>query len=284
MIKIKGQSISSVVISSALGFGDGIPILRNSSDQIILKAVAKTTKTTIITKSITRHKHKGNFRLLNPFTWKYIKKVSTKTLYNNYKLTNPGVDAIADNILKQIKEGNKIVPSIWADTQDDFIDSITSLYTPIVELNFYCPNAINCFYQDKAVKAIKNLYPNIIIIAKIGYYHSFSEVGKLIDAGVDVLHAINSIPVREFPEYSKKFKEGSISGKEAFPLAFNYNEQLRKRFPLTPIIMGCGVSTTGDIRRYRNIGADSVSICSLVRFNAGLVESMLWDYNHDEAY
>jgi dihydroorotate dehydrogenase (NAD+) catalytic subunit len=55
---------------------------------------------------------------------------------------------------------------------------------------------------------------------------------------------------------------GGVSGGPAFEAAFSYNQTLRKKVSL-PFIMGCGVKNLEDVRKYLDIGADAVSLCTL---------------------
>jgi dihydroorotate dehydrogenase (NAD+) catalytic subunit len=41
-----------------------------------------------------------------------------------------------------------------------------------------------------------------------------------------------------------------------------YNEELRQKVHLV-LIMGCGVTCADDVRRYFDLGADAVSLCTL---------------------
>jgi dihydroorotate dehydrogenase (NAD+) catalytic subunit len=55
---------------------------------------------------------------------------------------------------------------------------------------------------------------------------------------------------------------GGVSGGPAFELAYKYNQELRPKVGLF-LIMGCGVTSRDDVRRYFDLGADAVSLCTL---------------------
>jgi len=55
---------------------------------------------------------------------------------------------------------------------------------------------------------------------------------------------------------------GGVSGGPAFPLALRYNQELRQKVD-SFLIMGCGVTGEDDVRRYFDLGADAVSLCTL---------------------
>jgi dihydroorotate dehydrogenase len=270
--------ISNIVISTILGFGDGMPLLRLTTAHKNLLNTVRRSHTTILTKSITRDKNKGNFNKWNPLTWKHIKLLENDTMYNNYKLTNPG-SIVVSQIIKNAKtKGSEIIPNIWANSLESFLDAYRFLdFPPVIEFNLSCPNKLNCLSQATVIKGIKAVYPNLHIIAKIGYYHLIDDIKRFEDAGVSAFHSINSVPVRAF-NGTYKFKEGAISGGAAFTKGFEVNSKI-KSITTLPVIMGCGVVSMEHIKIYRNLGADAISICSLARINPELVSDLLWEYN-----
>ena len=91
------EKISRVLISTALGPGGGgiFPYTLLPSYRRLL-GVVKETKTTVIAKSATRYRRQGNFIPGNPFTWKYIRRISDQGMLNAYGLTNQGVKVCAE--------------------------------------------------------------------------------------------------------------------------------------------------------------------------------------------
>jgi len=57
-----------------------------------------------------------------------------------------------------------------------------------------------------------------------------------------------------------------------------YNAQLGKRFSL-PKIFGCGVENVDDVRKYYDIGAYAVSICSLAIRDPNETEKIFREFN-----
>jgi len=47
-------------------------------------------------------------------------------------------------------------------------------------------------------------------------------------------------------------------------MASKYNKGLAKRVRSVPLILGCGVETDDDVKKYQDIGASAVSICSAI--------------------
>jgi len=60
--------------------------------------------------------------------------------------------------------------------------------------------------------------------------------------------------------------------------AYYYNRALRKNVGL-PLIRGCGFRDAADIKRYLDIGADAVSLCTLALRNPGEAERIIAQYN-----
>jgi dihydroorotate dehydrogenase (NAD+) catalytic subunit len=113
---------------------------------------------------------------------------------------------------------------------------------------------------------VRSLYPRLFLIAKLSICHPYEFARELEHIGVNALHAVNTIPYNiVFPLQRSPLSEvngGGVSGGPAFPLAIRYNEELRKKVDLF-LIMGCGVTSADDARRYFDLGADAVSLCTL---------------------
>jgi dihydroorotate dehydrogenase len=288
MITIGQRRISTVVFSTALGpDGRGIfPYTLWPSYRRLLRTVRETS-TTVFTKSATRLSRRGNFVPANPLTWKYIQRLPDGGMLNAYGLTNDGVAAVAPGIGAACREGFQVIPNFWPEftkgseqAAQETLEAI-ALYREhlgeafwALELNFSCPNVpedLACNWNDglACLRAVKNAHRDLFIIAKISIRHPYEFAQELERAGVGALHAINTIPY-EFVFPPDRFPPsplaeaggGGVSGGPAFAQAFRYNQGLRPLVRL-PIIMGCGVTSIDDIRRYLDLGADAVSICTL---------------------
>ncbi|MDO8667480.1 MAG: hypothetical protein Q7K35_00045 [bacterium] len=291
-IKIKGHTISNVVLSTAMGHsGRGMRELFWSRDYQNVKKAIKRNKLTIFAKSSTYRKHKGNFRLFNPFTWGCIRRFGYNGMINAYGLTNDGTKVNAQKIARAIEKGDNVIPNFYPqfaigrrDAIEEAIyamieyDAYLRNYFWAVEFNFSCPNAeerIQENMQDAlaCVSAVRREKPQLCQIAKISIVHPHEFAQRLVDAGVDIVHAINTIPHgllskgerenRKSPLW--KYGGGGVSGGPIFPQAFAYNEELRKVIPKTPIIMGGGVTGPTQVRKYFAAGANAVSMCTAIR-------------------
>lgn len=288
MIQSGKGRISTIVISTALGTsGRGIfPYTLLPGYRRLVRAV-KDTGTTVLTKSATRFKRKGNFVPLNPLTWEYIQRLPDTGMLNAYGLTNPGVEGCAQGIRLSLGMGFKVIPNFYPEfakgTETAISETLEAidLYQKILgpffwalELNFSCPNSQEAIKENvqqglKCTQAVMARNPSLFLIAKISRVHPYEFAQELESSGLNAIHGINTIPYEIiFPEerYPRsplwQVGGGGVSGGPAFEEAFNYNQTLRKKVSL-PLIMGCGVRTSEEVRKYLDIGAAAVSLCTL---------------------
>lgn len=309
-ITIKGHTISSIVTSTIMGHsGDGMFPLTLIPRYRRLRQIAKQRGVTNITKSSTLRRHIGNFRLFYPWTWKYIQVIRGNGLLNAYGLTGPGVEVNAPKIASACQRGFKVIPNFYpqfahgqAKAIEETLHAI-EIYSHfmgsffwVLELNFSCPNDKVKIQENMGdavacVKAVRQAHPKLCLIGKISIVHPHEFAQWLINAGVNIIHAINTIPydlvypnnrVRAinttlpcdlaYPNSQSPLAAvggGGVSGGPAFPQAFEYNKALRQQIPNTPIIMGCGVMSLDDAEKYFGIGANAVSICTVLRLDPG---------------
>jgi dihydroorotate dehydrogenase len=277
--------LSRVVISTALGHdGRGIfPYTLLPGYRRLLQAV-RETGTTVFTKSATRFPRRGNFIPANPLTWKYIRRLAGMGMLNAYGLTNGGVEASAEDIRQARAEGLQVIPNIYPefikgtdtairetlDAAAIFRHSLGPQFRAL-ELNYSCPNseeaiAKNVVQALQCTRKVRSLYPDLFLVAKLSICHPYEFAQELERIGVNALHAINTIaysivfPLQRSPLW--EVGGGGVSGGPAFDLAYKYNQGLRPRVGLF-LIMGCGVTRRDDVRRYFDLGADAVSLCTL---------------------
>jgi|UniRef100_A0A7V6A480 dihydroorotate dehydrogenase len=298
---ITGQRrISTIVLSTALGpDGRGIfPYTLWPGYRRLLRIVRETS-TTVITKSATLLPRRGNFMPANPFTWKYIRRLADGGMLNAYGLTNKGLAVVAPEIGAACREGFQVIPNFWlefskgAGEAEREILSAAALYREhlgeafwAVELNFSCPNVaedLACNWRDglSCLRALRAAHPDLFVIAKISIRHPYEFAQELERGGVGAIHAINTIPYelvfppdRFPPSPLAKVGGGGVSGGPAFAQAYQYNQGLRPLVRL-PLILGCGVTGADDVRRYLDIGAGAVSICTWALRQPGEVAELV---------
>ena len=303
MIKFaNGKSISSIVISTALGVsGSGMfPYTWLPGYRGLLKTIKKK-EITVFAKSSTRNSLIGNFILQKPSTWKYIQRIPEGGMLNAYGLTNDGIEVNARKIATACKKGFRVIPNIYpqfakgldiaiAETLESMaiFERCIGSYFWAIEINYSCPNSKEQIAQNMSIvltcsSAVKERYPHIILIAKTSVVHPFEFYPQLKDVGVNVIHAINTIPHDlVFPGKTSPLQGvggGGVSGGPAFDLAYSYNKKVRMAVPDMPLIMECGVTNTERTLKYFKIDADAVGICTTVLRNSseaqGIIESGL---------
>jgi dihydroorotate dehydrogenase len=283
----KERKISPVVISTAFGHsGGGMFPYTWFPPHMLLMAAALETNTTVMSKSATFAKRKGNFILYNPLTWKYIQRIPGTVcgMINAYGLTNPGAEECAKKIWYARQKGYQVIPNFYPEFAKGTERAIEETIKAIeiyqenlpsnfwgIELNYSCPNSAedirnNVEQGSLCTTAVRKKFSELIIIVKISYAHPYEFAEELEDIGVDAIHAVNTIHYDTiYPGQVSPLQNvggGGVSGDPASEKAFEYNKGLRKRVSLS-LIFGCGVRCEGDVYRYFDIGADAVSICSL---------------------
>ncbi len=284
-----GRRISQVVISTALGpAGRGIfPYTLLPSYRRLLRWV-RQTGTTVLAKSATRWARRGNFVAHNPLTWRYIRRIPGQGMLNAYGLTNQGVAVCAGQIKESLRQGYRVIPNFYPEfskgTETAIKETVEALQIYqdhlgeefwAVELNFSCPNAREAIERNVAqgvacVRRLRREFPGVALIAKISLVHPYEFAQELERLGVAAIHGVNTIPYglvfppeRFPPSPLAAVGGGGVSGGPAWEAAKAYNAGLR-RAVRGFLIMGCGVSRVAEVEQYLDLGADAVSICTLV--------------------
>jgi len=280
-----GSYLSMVMVSTALGIdGTGIfPRTLNPSYRMLMSEIKKTD-TVVIGKSFTFLPRIGNFRLSRPWTWKYIQNIGSNGMLNAYGLTNDGYEREGIRISRSILDGNKIIPSFFPELSlgtEEVISATKTVITSIlrvvgeklaaVEINISCPNmkkevvSKNVSDAIALAKGIRIFFPHLTLIFKISVVHPYELAQELERIGIDIIHAVNTIPYSlVYPSKESPLAHvggGGVSGGPAREIAMKYNRDLRKKVSI-PIIMGCGVCRPDDVWIYEDIGADAVIICT----------------------
>ncbi|MGQ9920455.1 MAG: HisA/HisF-related TIM barrel protein [Desulfobacca sp.] len=298
------KKFSRVVISTALGLaGRGIfpytwwPAYRN-----VLRLV-RETGTTVLAKSATRWPRRGNFVAHNPLTWRYIRRLPGQGMLNAYGLTNAGVAAAAVEIRESLKLGYRVIPNFYPEfakgTETAIGETVAGLrmYQQelgaafwAVELNFSCPNAREAIAQNMAqgiacVRRLRREFPELALIAKISLVHPYEFAQELERLEVQGIHGVNTIPYglvfppdRFPPSPLADVGGGGVSGGPAWQAARDYNAGLRRAVKVF-LIMGGGVSCAADVQHYLDLGADAVSMCTMVLRQPRVAAEVLMRHN-----
>ena len=289
MVGLVGRGISRVVISTALGpGGSGIfPYTLLPAYRRVLR-VARQTGTSILAKSATRWPRRGNFIAYNPLTWRFIRRIPGQGMLNAYGLTNDGVAVVAGEIKASCRQGYRVMPNFYPEfakgTETAIRETLEAMtiYREVlggdfegVELNFSCPNAREAIDQNvtqgiACVRRLRREFPDLWLSAKLSLVHPYEFAQELERLGVQAIHGVNTVPYalvfppdKNPPSPLADVGGGGVSGGPAWEAARRYNAGLR-RAVRGFLIMGCGVSMAEDVEAYFDLGADAVSICTMV--------------------
>jgi len=207
-------------------------------------------------------------------------------LINAIGLTNPGAEEEAKLLAETRRQlqplGVPLIASIFAGTVAEFVavtKIINTAHPDLIEVNISCPNVGDEFGTPfaatgesaatvtEAVKraamcpvAIK-LAPNVPSIARIA--------GAVVEAGADVITAINTMPGMVIDAVSGKpvlaNKIGGLSGPALKPIALRCVYEIAKVVSV-PIIGTGGVSTGRDVAEMLMAGATVVGVGSAVYY------------------
>jgi dihydroorotate dehydrogenase (NAD+) catalytic subunit len=206
-------------------------------------------------------------------------------MLNAYGLTNQGAEACCRAIRQSCDAGFGVIPNLYPEFIKGTAQAIRETLEAVelfqqglgphfraLELNFSCPNseeaiARNVVQALQCTRKVRSLYPSLYLITKLSICHPYEFAMELERIGVNAIHAVNTIPYGiVFPLQRSPLQAvggGGVSGGPAFPLAVQYNAELRTKVGLF-LIMGCGVTGREDVQRYFDLGADAVSLCTVV--------------------
>ena len=224
-------------------------------------------------------------------------------MLNAYGLTNEGVAACAPHLRCSREAGFQVIPNFYpefakgTDTAIRETLEAAEIYRrslgphfAALELNYSCPNSAEAIRENvdqglKCTREVRERFPSLWLIAKISICHPYEFAQELERAGVDAIHAINTIPYEiAFPPHRyppsplEAVGGGGVSGGPALAAALEYNRGLRPKVGLF-LIMGCGVRNPDDVKRYFEIGADAVSFCTLALRDWREAEKIVISYN-----
>jgi len=221
-------------------------------------------------------------------------------MWNNYALTNDGVGVIARQIRESRYQGNQPIPNYFPEFDkgegiaiEEAVDTVYIYWEVLedmfwaVEFSYSCPNSgekieKNIGHAAKCTRIIRDRFPWLYIIIKGSIVHPWEFWQEQEWAGANCFHGVNSVPIGlAFPDGDNplgNIEDGAVSGGPVKEKVLAYNAQLGKRFSL-PKIFGCGVENVDDVRKYYDIGAYAVSICSLAIRDPNETEKIFREFN-----
>lgn len=213
-------------------------------------------------------------------------------LINSIGLENPGIFKFIENLQNsEYEELFKRVPvilSVGADSYDEYLE-ISKMAKPIlnkfiaVEYNFSCPNVKHgglSIMSDvnewkKLLEEIRKELDEAFLIAKLGIESGFVENNAQIveNAGWNGVTLINTIRGLMFNDEGQMIL-GGLSGPNLLPIALRAVYEVRKKLKNIYIIASGGVYTPDNVRTFLEIGANAVSIGSVIFKNEKTINEM----------
>jgi dihydroorotate dehydrogenase len=281
---------SFFVITSIMGHGGSgfLPFMIYSKYREFVKFV-RENGILVISKSATLYKRIGNFVWWKPWTWRFIQMLGVDSMLNAFGLTNGGAWVCAKKILKACQKGFNVIPSYFIEFKDLSLEqAIGNTLTAIwiyrmvlgrffwaIEFNLSCPNSgedlsSNMTAALECIKDVRLRYPQLVIIVKVGVVHPYSFVKQLERIGVDVIHAINTVPFNSMYKSKSPLQEvsggGGVSGGKIRKLSFDYSRGLRENTNML-IVMAGGINKQPDAELFMSLKPYSLGTCTGVRIN-----------------
>ncbi|MDP1884228.1 MAG: hypothetical protein Q8L10_02565 [Candidatus Moranbacteria bacterium] len=303
MIQTKRGAISHIIISTILGHGGFgmFPYFFFPAFWYFLFMVW-WHNITVIAKSATRHRRHGNFIWWNPMTWKFVHRIQSKqSILNSFGLTNPGVFICAIMIRTALMLGFHVIPSFFTDFSRSYEIGLKEtleamhIYKKILGKHFWalesnpsCPNSGEDINSNQTnildlCIALKQNYPDLVLIVKGSIVYQGEFYAQLEKAGVDIIHAINTIPFDiaiklGISPYKKsplgEKTKGGFSGKIITDAACKYTTATVIPATTQSLIFGGGISEWCDTLPYqqtlRSRGDKrgfSFSVCTAAKFD-----------------
>jgi dihydroorotate dehydrogenase len=295
------RMFSFFVITSIMGHGgDGfLPFMIYPSYRKFVKFV-RENGIIVISKSATLYQWTGNFVWWKIWTWWLIQMLGVDSMLNAFNLTNGGVWVCAKKILKACQKGFNVVPSYFIQFKDlsneqAIGNTLTAMwiYQKVlgrffwaIEFNLSCVNSGEDLMaimekQLRCIEEVRKRYPWLVIIAKVGIDHPSWFIKKLKEAGVDVIHAINTILFNKlFPGKTSPLQKaggGGVSGGQIRENALLCCQNIRE---ITDewVIMAGGINELEHAEMFVRLRPDFLSTCTGARINPDKTIEMMKAY------
>ncbi|MDO8339265.1 MAG: dihydroorotate dehydrogenase [Candidatus Burarchaeum sp.] len=204
------------------------------------------------------------------------------SVLNSMGLSNPGVDAMLDELRFAIKNaGAPVIASAFGNSYDDFgrmCERLASVKPALIEIDISSPNhkpgvktdkPFACVPADaaKVTEVSKEACGKIPLCVKLSPNVSdISEVALAVEgAGADAICAINTLKAMMIDVDARRpilaNKVGGLSGPAIFPVALRAVYEIRRTVEV-PIIGTGGVTTGRDAVAMLMAGANAVGVGS----------------------
>lgn len=220
----------------------------------------KFKDTTRVTGTWTIKPRPGLFKQIIK-TLRYVKTDQGRVWRNQLGLRNPGLKH------GMFKTSYDDVLSIAAIDKQDWNIALRMISPDRnIELNISCPNLGS--HEDTTAFEGFDLFPNHMrgkwCIVKVPPTSSNKLLDKIVERGYNHIHASNTL-------YTP---QGGLSGQVLVEHTLRIIDYCKKEHPHVEIIAGGGVRNKQDVTRYKNAGADHISL-GTVCFTPWKVTSLL---------
>jgi dihydroorotate dehydrogenase len=303
-IIIKGRRITTPVVLSTYGghWGTGLMPIALSPRYVKFMNLIRETGTTQLAKSSTAYCHRGKFLWYDPRTWKNVQPIgrNRRSLLNSFGHTNLGLSLNLRFIRIAIVWGFKVIvnfaPDFSKSSEEVIAEALFAVaiskkilgdYFVAIEIVPSCGNRKYCVSATAGptadiIRAIKKVFPEIIVMVKKNKDHKTEDVIEWEMAGMDILHGINTVFFETvYPGWESPLADvggGCISGEDITKIALEDNLKSRKATKAF-MIFGGGNMTVDDIQRCFDCGADSASICTVASIDTPEAEKIIRMFN-----
>ena len=180
-----------------------------------------------------------------------------KAWVNQIGLRNPGIDYVHRKVAAgKLDLADKLV-SVHGFNDADWqhlLRRIAELRPMGVELNMSCPNVGHINWPERLFADA--IATGVAVVVKLPPVNYAAMAEAAVQQGVRVFHACNTLPV----------PGGGLSGAPLKPIALQCIRDLRLRYPdkRLHLIAGGGIRTPQDLDDYRDAGADTFAIGTIV--------------------
>ncbi len=213
-------------------------------------------------------------------------------IINRIGLENPGINAFLEALQAKefdwLFEKTSVILSLGGDSYEEYVE-ISKLIKPYanrfkaIEYNFSCPNVKHgglsiIASKDEWVKLlyeIRSILDQEFLVAKLGIEGGFVEhQAKIVsDAGWDGVTVVNTVRGLMFNDEGEMIV-GGLSGPNLFPITLRAVFEVRKLNPKLYIIASGGIYNGDDAIKLLKVGADAVSVGSLLLKNEKVVSQI----------
>ncbi|ODN30630.1 dihydroorotate dehydrogenase [Fervidobacterium thailandense] len=211
---------------------------------------------------------------------------------NRIGLENPGIHEFLEVLqageFDWLFEKTSVILSLGGDSFEEYVE-ISKLIKPYanrfkaIEYNFSCPNVKHgglsiIANKDEWIKLlyeIRTVLDEEFLIAKLGIEGGFVEhQAKIVsEAGWDGVTVINTVRGLMFNDEGEMIV-GGLSGPNLLPIALRAVFEVRKMNPELYIIASGGIYTGDDAIKMLKVGADAVSVGSLLFKNEKMISQI----------